>query len=405
MTCNKIIKAGIAMVVSILASSCIEPTEIATENFENILVIDALITDELKRQEIVLSRTFRFEDSIASPEGEALVSIKDDVGNEYVFEESEGGRYVSQQEFQAILGQEYQMFIETTDGQSYASDKVMFQQKSSLDSLYAVRMFNDDGVEGIGILADSFDPTRNSAYYRYEYEEAYRYVAKEWINFDIKATTLNNGVISITYEERSVDKRTCYNQVPSNNIVINNTLSLAEDRVKEFEVKFIKADDISIADRYSILVRQYVQSREANAFYETLSNFSESENFLSQIQPGFINGNITSTTDPDLKVLGYFEVSAVSEKRIFFNHDDILSDLPEFRVRCMETLVPPWNSLFEPIEDYLKRVQSFVNTGVFVLSEVPLIPVESGGPVFLKPRACGDCTVFGKSEVPDFWID
>ncbi len=401
---NVFYRVTIITILSFLISGCIEPTDIATENFEDILVVDALLTDELKNHEIRLARTFSFEQDTMPAETGATIFIRDSRGNDFRFQEEEDGKYISQQKFQAIRGTEYQMFIETRAGQSFSSDNILFQQQSTLDSLYVKRITNDDGLEGVGIFVDSFDPTGNSMYYRYEFQETYRYVAERWINFDIEATTLDNGGISVTIEERPIDKRTCYIQNLSNSIILNNTISLDEDRVDNFEIKFIDAQNISVADRYSILVRQYVQSREANAFYETLANFSESDNLFSQIQPGFIGGNINQVDSDEGRVLGYFDVSAVSEKRIFFDRDDMLKNLPEFTVRCMPTFLAR-DALFESLEDYLARVQRFVNTGVFVLEERPRIPVQEGGSVSLIPRACGDCTFFGESEVPDFWID
>ena len=83
-----------------------------------------------------------------------------------------------------------------------------------------------------------------------------------------------------------------------------------------------------IRNRYSILVKQYVQSLAAHTYYETLKEISDNGSILSQTQPGFFRGNISSVDNPREKVIGFFEVSSYSEKRIFFNFSDLFPKTP-----------------------------------------------------------------------------
>ena len=61
--------------ISLLTFSCIEEIEFETETFESALVIEATITNEMKVHEILLSRTFRFEEDGPMPESGASVTI------------------------------------------------------------------------------------------------------------------------------------------------------------------------------------------------------------------------------------------------------------------------------------------------------------------------------------------
>ena len=81
-------------------------------------------------------------------------------------------------------------------------------------------------------------------------------------------------------------------------------------------------------------MRQYVQSLEAFSYYDLLNQLSATGNALTQIQPGFIASNIFSTANRDEKVLGFFDVSSVTEERIFFNYEDFFpgEDLPPYFV-------------------------------------------------------------------------
>ncbi|WP_298546274.1 DUF4249 domain-containing protein [uncultured Aquimarina sp.] len=397
----------IVILICSTLNSCIDPFEIETENFENILVINTTITNEMKNQEVLLSRTFRFEDDGPLSEEGATIKVIEDGSVEYLFEESAPGTYRSVQEFAASSGREYELSIQTTDGRSYVSDKVTLPQETSIERVYPQRITNDSGVEGLGIFVDTFDPTGNSQYYRYEFEESYRIVTPLWYPFDIVVTAELENRFEFGLVDRPVDQQVCYASNASNNIKITNTTVLEEDRITGLEVNFIPAEDIRIDNRYSILVRQYVQSREANGFYEILSNFSESESLFSQIQPGFIAGNIVSQSNQDDKVLGYFDVSSVSEQRIFVNRDDVLVDLPRFVLEC---------DLIEPKQDrdllitFHERLGAFIDSNMFrYLPGSPLEPDEpiepSGSFRFFIPRACGDCTALGVSTAPDFWVD
>ncbi|WP_299211839.1 DUF4249 domain-containing protein [uncultured Aquimarina sp.] len=406
----KFIKWGRILVLIFVCStlnSCIDPFEIETENFENILVINTTITNELKNQEILLSRTFRFEDDGPISEEGAIVKVIEDASVEYTFEESSPGTYRSVQQFAASSGKEYELSVQTSDGKSYVSDKVTLTQETSIERVYPQRIANNSGVEGLGIFVDTFDPTGNSQYYRYEFEETYRIVTPLWYPFDIVVTAELENRFEFGLIDRPVSQKICYASNISNNIKITNTTVLEEDRITALEVNFIPSDDIRIDNRYSILVRQYVQSREANGFYEILSNFSESESLFSQIQPGFITGNIISESNQDDKVLGYFDVSSVSEQRIFVNRSDFLTDLPRFALEC---------DLIEPKQDrdllitFHERLSAFIDSNMFrYLPGSPLAPDEPIEPAgsfrFFIPRACGDCTALGVSTAPDFWVD
>ncbi|MGB6153273.1 MAG: DUF4249 family protein, partial [Pricia sp.] len=149
------------------------------------------------------------------------------------------------------------------------------------------------------------------------------------------------------------------------------------------------------ANRYSILVRQQVISSEAYSYFETLKDFSQSESLFSESQPGFINGNIRSEPDAEEKVVGYFTVASLTEKRIFFEHNDFFPDgpAPDF-VNACEFDAPDYRILVEKIRSGEVK---------YVLPNTDPGPME--GPYLVVPDICGDCTVFGSNVVPDFWED
>lgn len=380
------------MVLGTILSSCVEPFIAYTQKFERVLVIGGNITNELKQQQIFLAHTFTLEDDGPSGEENANVKVVESGGNEYLFSETVPGTYVSTIVFRAVPNRDYQLFVTTEDGMSYSSETMQLPTDTALGNLYAERITTDLGKDGIAIYVDSEDPTNSSKYYRYEYEETYKIIAPRWNSKELLVIEGENPSIDIV--PRSMDEWVCYRTDISQNITLTASNELNEDRVTKFLVRFINRDNYILSHRYSILVRQYIQSLESYTFYETLRNFSGSESLFSETQPGFLTGNIFSDDDPDEKVLGYFDVSSVSEKRIFFDYIDFFDGerLPPFVDPCR--VGAPIFGLLDLIRwDFIKYIK--LNEG----------EISPGGPYLTVPQVCGDCTALGNPEIPEFWTE
>ena len=385
--------------------SCVEEIDIIEEvNFEDALVIEANITDELKEQMIAMSRSYRFEDEGANPETNAKVSVSANEDKVYAFTESSSspGLYVSDEVFRAEPGVDYRLIVTTSQGDSYTTRPVQLPQASKIDRVYGSREVNSIGTELLVIKVDSYDPTRSSNYYRYEYEETYKIIAPNWVNreFVILQDEYGNDLAFPGFETRSLDELECYNTDISNSIIQTSTTELSEDRVSGFPVRNITTDNAILSHRYSILVRQYVQSLEAFSYYDLLNQLSASGNALTQIQPGFIESNIFSTTDRDEKVLGFFDVSSVTEERIFFNYEDFFpgEPLPPYFVSCRISAPPIATPAGTPLKDAIQA-------GLVKYFQDHQPPEQFSGPFDVVPTPCGDCTALGQTDPPEFWIE
>ena len=377
----------------VITSSCIEPFEGAVDSFEDILVVNATITNENKRQEVLLSRSFRFEEDVTPAEENAEVVVRTQDGDQYIFEEVSPGKYLSNIAFAAEMNKEYTLMISTESGKSYASSSMQLPvQDTSIDNLYAERTTNNDGTEGMGIFVDSFDPSRGSNYYRHEYIETFKIIAPFWSPFDI--VVIGEGVSTITLDVilREREERICYGTNPSKSIQVASTLALSEDRLSKYNVRFIERDDYILTYRYSVLVRQYVQSPEAFSFYETLRGLSQSAgNVFSEDQPGFLAGNIFSLDNSRENIAGFFEVATVAEKRIFFDYENFFpnEEPPPYIADCVPFSPSTEGGLGE--RDLLNLIYADA--------------VRYYAPGLVVQKRCGDCTVLGSNMVPDFWIE
>jgi len=377
-----------------LLTGCTEEFNPEIPKSDSLLVVQALITNELKNHEIFLSRS---TDSIETPEIErnAIVRVLDSGNGSFVFEETEPGKYVSTVAFAAVQGQSYSLTIMLANGNSYSSAPVELPQTSQIERVYAEKTTTDTGTDGVTIKADSFDSTGNSNFYRYEYEETYKIIAPNWNPFELAVNTPEFETVEVVNREN--EERTCYASEKSKSIIVTETTSSGENRVSGFEVRFLNRENYIISHRYSILVKQFVLTSEIHAFYEKLKDFSGLESLFSQSQPGFISGNIFPDGDTNEKVVGIFDVSTVSQKRLFFNYSDFYAneELPQFPDDC---------GRIEILNGTPPNIFDFVTSKS--VSYVDDILSESLGLVIgyvVVPRICGDCTVLGSATVPEFW--
>lgn len=379
---------------ALLMHGCIEPYEFEAETYENVLVLEANLTDELKRQEVLLSTSFMIGEEAPVPQSGADVRITDDSGNEYLFEEVTPGRYESAEEFAAIDGRSYRLIITTPEGQ-YVSDDTRLQESTGIDNLYASRTTHN-GIDGVALQVDNYNPADAARYYRYKFEETYKIISRFSHLYDL---VYDNGFIEVP---KTKEETTCYNTVASNDIILASTTSLQENNLEGFLVRFIDSRNPISSRRYSILVKQYALSPEAFAYYETLKELSGSDNVFSQNQPGFVTGNIYNVNDPEEKVVGMFNVSSVSSKRIYFNYSDFYSPedtRPYFTDDCYidtPSIIPPprADNLIALLElGWVKYLGPSGVTG------------EDVGPYRVVNAECVDCTLLGTNEVPDFWVE
>lgn len=398
------------LILAFALCSCTEQYVFQNNDFESALVVEGTITNELKNQTIRLSQVYELEQTGPKLEKGANVSVADDQGNEYQFEEKDT-IYASITPFKAEPGRKYQLKIRTSAGKNYTSDQQVLTTETKIDNVTAT-VANFNGERGVQINVNSYDPTNTSKYYRYEYNETYKIIAPYWdyretklVNIPaIPADPSNDFPGSPAREDiivsiRKNETRICYSSKKSNDIILNSTNSQSDDRV-HFPVRFISNQNYIISHRYSIFVKQYVQNLAAFTYYKTLRDLSSSGGVLSPKQPGFFYGNIRSVENPTEKVIGFFEVSAVSSERIFFNYADLFP----------KEILPPYYESDCEIREFLDCIGDLPCNGPILRSGIrgkTLVHLSSIFPsnYFMVKSACGDCTSFSSNIVPPFWID
>ncbi|WP_035645727.1 DUF4249 domain-containing protein [Flavobacterium sp. ASV13] len=381
-------KTTLAFFSCVILSGCTEQYVFQNQDFEDAMTVEATITNELKYQEINISRTRFLNDTVKKSESGANVIVVDSDGNAFHFDEK-NGKYISANEFKAEPNKTYQLKITTKSGKSYISSPEVLTTQNTID--LETEIAEKDGARGVQVNVKSFDPSNTSKYYRYEYEETYKIITPYAVDDRIKLVQQNGHYI---YQKVPVDTniKVCYTTKHSTGIRQTNTINLTEDRVK-YPVRFINDTDYMLTNRYSIMVFQFTQSQSAYDYYYKSKKMIDSGELLSPNQPGYVVGNIKSTSDIREKVVGFFEVASVSKKRIFFSFKDFFpSEKPtEYFKTCDARLFG-----FDEIEknNYeLLKTHEFLGDG----------PGLTSTGFYMVEKACGDCTSFSSNVIPSFW--
>ena len=288
----------------------------------------------------------------------------------HLFEEMTPGVYDSDPFcFVGIPGDTYQLKVTRTNGVTYMSDPVVLKKTPPIDSIHYERdrrITPSDTVlqDGIKILVGSHDPESATRYYRYEWTETYE--------------------IKVPYPE-DIAVSVCYNTRTNTSILTATSQSLREDRISQFELKYVTTESYELRNMYSIVVRQYALDEQAFAYWSQLQKLSETLGSLFDPQPYSVTGNMRNPDDKDEIVLGYFDASTISEKRIFVSRAD-LSELTYPDQGCYWNLVTVRSPAVAPI-GYCLATQ-----GLF----------GSGENIYAPPKCC-NCTLYGTLQKPTFW--
>jgi|WetSurMetagenome_2_1015567.scaffolds.fasta_scaffold00002_33 hypothetical protein len=371
----------ISFLILILAGSCVTKFIPDVREAGELLVVEGVITDQPGANTVMLSKSVPLDQrNTVKPLSGCIVTIADNEGNIFSMTETVKGTYISNpSEFQGVVGRKYQLRITVHDAtlsdRSYESVPEELRAVPPIDSLYfrkvTLRMRPSDMVpmeEGCQIYLDTHDPTGKCSFYRWTFTETWE--------------------ILLPYP---TEKHICWTSENSNTIKIKTTSTIAEDRVSGFPLHFISNETDRLETKYSILAKQYSMSSDEFDYWSKLQSISEETGSLYDIIPASVNGNIYNIDDPYEQVLGYFSVSAVSEKRIFI--EEPFAGQVNLYNKCVTDT------------SYLRDVDSIpgINQNIWLLLEYDyaMPPYK----LLSRNRRCADCTTRGTTVEPAFWRD
>jgi hypothetical protein len=386
---GKIFKYLFILIIIIISGTCSEPYTPELSKYEDILVIDGVITNEPGPYTVRLSRSFHYSELEGLPEQQADVLIKDDQGNIAALEETSPGVYSTiDPDFRGIIGRNYQLIIYTADEQIWESEFVELKKVPEIGNLYAEfgeKTVHNKNKEGFQIYVDTYDPDNQTRYYRYDYEETWEYSVPYPSYYLVK-----NGLLLF----RTENVGRCWRSLPSEDILVTSSENMQSDIIKRFPVNFVSTDNNRLSIRYSILVRQYSLSREAYVYWNQLSVATQNVGTMFDKQPAQIRGNVYNLNNPEMPVIGFFEATSVDTKRLFLTRSDLPKDAKQTSefASCRSDYLVIQKSLYLQYDEW----------GYCMVLDVSNAEILNGLGVVSRFKCC-DCTLTGSNIMPSFW--
>lgn len=294
-----------------LATSCIDPyfpPEI--DSISPVLVIDGFINTQ-GASTIRLTRSQQLDETgLPTPELGASIWVEDDNGVKIFLSEQGNGNYgLGQQNFSSSR---YKLGIETNNGRKFVSEFVSVKNSPPIDSV-SWDLTPDSGVE---ISVSTHDPGSSEGYYRWTFEETWKYTSAGESTYEFNPTTREVTV-------RQDDIYHCWREALSTDILIASSSRLSENRISKFLLTQIPQTSERTRYQYSILVKQYAISQSAFTYWQQIKKTTEDLGTLFGPLPSQVVGNFTSVSDPAEPVLGFFAIGTVETKRIFIEWQDM----------------------------------------------------------------------------------
>ena len=118
--------------------ACIDEYWPEINAYQNLLVVDGMITNGQGPFQVDLSLSTRVDVPAYEPYGGCAVSIVDDAGGSIELLETSTGTYRSSDEAEGIIGRSYKLMIETPSGKQYSSEFDELTAPALIDSVYPV---------------------------------------------------------------------------------------------------------------------------------------------------------------------------------------------------------------------------------------------------------------------------
>lgn len=434
----------------VLLCSCVRTYDVDEAGFKSALVVEGFVTDHAGEHRVWLSNSGSLSNPTIKTISDANVVIIEDELEEYPFELVAPGEYAAvDPNFTAFEGHTYHLEVELNDGNLYKSDEVLFMKAPPIASLgyksSSVRN-NLNQIEQAGISIELTNESSDdaSAFFRYTSEETWLYQASSATGNVFKISFERNlagepfRIISLDTLTFGAINKICWFSDGNNNLRLADSEGVEGGVVRKANVHEA-ALGVKMLYRYSVLINQYALSQEGYNYYKLNSLFSEGDGLLFNQQPGYVAGNIYSI-DGNGQVLGIFQASGKTSKRINISYNDLSSEskavVEMHQIACEknEVFFTPLDSCEQEFvripdeqltldERLLKDSLLAINIDAFGLVDsliqrkghwvldYEIEELECDGSVaeaqiVTSIKSCADCTAIGgTTQAPEWWND
>jgi len=234
------------------------------------------------------------------------------------------GNPIGEGEYSVLTGtlksdKKYRLCL-SVDGDEYQSTFLSPLFTPEIDNISTQKKAPGDPVF---ITVSTHDPTNQSNYYRWLYEENWE------VKSELAATA---GYIDgqFTLFDLFTPKNTyyCWGKDHSRKLSLGSSEKLAENIISNKKIIEIPCDDDKLSILYHVAVKQIQVRKEAYDYFSNLQKNVEQTGSIFASIPSEMRGNISSITNPELPVIGFIEVSTTTLKELYVPEDGALYEAP-----------------------------------------------------------------------------
>jgi hypothetical protein len=372
-------------------NSCIEPFEPVIKEYQEVLVINGMITDQPGMHYVDISRSTPYNEPSYQPVGGCVVLVTDENGEMIPFLEREFGKYSADipGSFLAV-GKAYRLQVFTPNQKEYCSEYDTLLACPLIDSIYyevETRETSDPDFifGGIQFYMDMTGSDSDSRNFMWQLEETWEYWAALFSQY------IRREGEEVTEFHSSSDLYKCWKTHPIREIYTETTRNLSVNALKRNSLNFVSNETDRLKVTYSLLVKQQSLTRGAYVYWEKMKAQSGETGGLYENQPSSAIGNICNTTDPGEVVLGIFYATQQRTKRIMVDNVSSENDLFGFKIPYLTCEWENATGTFQSGSDFPYYLKSNHPSGY-------------GPPYLTADQICFDCRIRGGINVkPDYW--
>ncbi|MCD4709918.1 MAG: DUF4249 domain-containing protein [Bacteroidales bacterium] len=314
----RVIRLTVYIVASLLFTSCVERYYPGADDvFTGTLVINAHLTSTPGEQTIQISRSDGLLYPEFIPESSCVVEVESEAGKVVSFSESKPGYYTGDipSDFMSV-GERYMLRVVTSDGNIYISDYSELHMPSAISAIYYERELfptNDPEItiDGIRFYMDFEIDSDASEFMRWELIETYEFHNPDYPGFIYSFDRILKPIPD------SLSDRQCWITGHVHDIYTLDAANMSNKNYTYMPLHFVSNETQRLSYGYSLLVRQHAVDAPAFRYWDELKKNAHTQSGLYDRLPSMTPGNISNVDDPTERILGFFGVSGVTEKRVF----------------------------------------------------------------------------------------
>jgi hypothetical protein len=293
----------ILLFASLCLQSCLEEVKIATRIEPNKLVIEGLITNDPSNQFLRLSLTKNYSNfTEIEPVKGAFVELrsKNSPPVKFSAQANEIGIYApSEVSFAGKIGEEYAIYIKLIDGREFTSAPQKLPAPVPIENLNSEFIRNPQF--GFEIKLGFKDPAKTNDFYRWTAKGFYQ---RKSIGVPVRFNAFCCNRCWVEKEEKAVN-------IFADNLTNGSSIKNIPVYISPFY----------ILGQHLIEVNQYTISQATYQYWRKFKEQNGRTGTIFDPIPSPLYGNVINTKNPNDIALGYFEVSAISKKRLEINDE------------------------------------------------------------------------------------